>query len=255
MTDDFLDNFQLQSPQPRSRWETVAVVAAIVVALAAVFSAVTQNQSHPLSADIFLGVVVFAVVFAVVVLCYRPVVTWNRRRILRDVRNRVAREAWPKLLRFEKRFEEFLSTNDSRNLRYIINEIGGLSDPELFKLCPPDYLNAFYPSLSSRHRAMKPVREQQFRVAADDFITMVFQYNEEYVLKPLARLKDSPRFTQLPPDARKYRMAAIEAFRERWVKFLGDLTEFVGEVNGDFGYEPYHEAIHANFEHPKTLAL
>lgn len=249
MTDDlFLNTLQHQDPQPHSRWDTVAL---IVAALAAVFSAVTQAQSHPVYAVAFLVLVAISVAF----LCYRPVAAWILNRKLHMLRNGLARKAWPEVLRFEKRFAEFINNNDPRNLRTIINDIGGRNDEELFKLCPPDYVNIFYPLLSSRHLLAKHVRELDFRISVNELIAMIASYNMEYVLKPMKRLKDNPRFTQLAPNDKQYREGAIEDFRERWVRFLDDLTEFVAARNNDFAYEPYHQAIPAFFERPKTLSL
>lgn len=248
MTDLFLDSLQHQDPQPRSRWDTVALV---VAALAAVFSAVTQGLSHPVFSVTFL--VLIALLVAVE--CYRPVASWNRTRKLLSRRNGVAQKAWPDFMRFEKRFAEFINNNDSRNLRMVINGICGQRDDHLEKICPPDYINVFYPLLSSRHAAVRDVRESEFRLALSEFVGMVASYNSEYVLRPLKRLTDSQRLTQLTPEMRKYPEGAIDEFRERWVRFLDDLTEFVAARNNDFGYEPYHEAMYANFDRPKKLSL
>lgn len=249
MADDlFLNSIQHQDPQPRSRWDTVAL---IVAALAAVFSAVTQAQSHPVYAIVFLVLVAIPVAF----LCYRPLSAWIARNKSSALRNGVARKAWPEVLRFEKRFAEFINNNDSRTLRTIINDLGGRNDQELFKVCPPDYVNTFYPMFSSRHVLLKHIEEPDFRIAVNELIAVVASYNTEYVFKPMERLKESPRFTQLAPNDRKYREAAIEDFRERWVRFLDDLTEFVAARNNDFGYEQYHEAIPVFFDRPKKLSL
>lgn len=249
MTDDlFLNTLQHRDPPSRSRWDTVAL---IVAALAAVFSAVTQAQSHPIYAVAFLVVVAILVAF----LCYRPLAEWALEQKMRARRNGVARKAWPDLLRFEKRFQGFINNDDSRNLRTIINDIGGRREEELFKLCPPDYVNTFYPILSNRRLLTRHVRESDFRIALNELIAMVASYNTEYVLKPVKRLKDNARFAQLVPSEKQYREEAIEDFRERWVRFLDDLTEFVAARNNDFEYEPYHEAISAFFERPKKLSL
>lgn len=102
---------------------------------------------------------------------------------------------------------------------------------------------------------MQDVRESEFRLAVSELVGMVASYNNEYVLRPLKRLTDSQRLTQLTPEMRKHPEGAIEDFRERWARFLDDLTEFVAARNNDFGYEPYHEAMHAYFERPKKLSL
>lgn len=247
MTNHFLDSFQHQDPQPRSRWETVWLA---VAAIASVFLAVTQGLSHPVFAGAFLLLIAIAIAFV----CYPPVAAWNRTRRMHARRNRVARKAWPAFLRFEKRFAEFINNNDSRNLRTVINGMCGQQNEQLEKICPPDYINVFYPLLSSRHAAVQGARELEFRLAVSELVGMVASYNSEYVLRPLKRLVSSPQFTQLIPDNKKHREGEIEEFRERWARFLDDLTEFVAERNNDFGYEPYHEAMHAYFERPKKLA-
>lgn len=246
--DDDLDfpGFQTHNPSPLSQWNTVA---AVVTALAAILSVVTQAKEHPIYADAFLALAALAVVSVV----YTPVVAWIRTRKMRARGNRIARESWPALQRFENRFAEFLSQNDSRNLRGIINEIVGRQDDELYKYCPPDYLNAFFPNLLGRHAGARRVWEPAFRSAVTEFSGMVASYNDEYVLKPLQRLRGSQRFQQLAPQDRKYREEAIEAFRERWVRFLDDFTEFVAARNNDLGYEPPHGAMNSYFERPKKL--
>ncbi|MGB6874551.1 MAG: hypothetical protein WBD87_00820 [Candidatus Acidiferrales bacterium] len=247
-TDDDLDSlgFQTRDSSPH-RSNTVAVV---VMALAAVLSAVTQAKDRPIYADAFLVLTALAVVFV----AYPPVVAWIRTRRLRAHRDRIARKSWPALRRLENRFAEFLSERDIRNLRYIINEIGGCQDAELYKYCPPDYLNEFFPSLLGRHAGARRVREPAFRSAVTEFVGMVASYNAEYVLRPLKQLRDGQRFQQLTPQDRKYREEAIEAFRERWVGFLDAFTEFVAACNDELGYEPHHEAIPAHFERPKKLS-
>ncbi len=244
-----LEEFGTPGPSPPSRqWESVALV---VTALAAVFSVVTQAKDKPG----YAATLAVAALLVAVSVYYRPVLTLARKRIRRAHRNRVARKLWPKFLGFERCFAEFLNNSDPRNLRYIINDVGGRSDDELFKLCPPDYLEVFYPILSSRHVLAKRVREQDFRIAATEFIATVASYNMEYVLKPMRRFKDSSRFAGLAPQDKQYREGAIEDFRERWVRFLDDFKQFLDTANNDFAYEPYHQAIPSYFERPKKFSL
>lgn len=236
----------LIEPEPRQpgRWEAFAVLVTALATLAVALAGAKPYVQALLAA---------ATVSIAAGQWYSPLRTRLRGQGLRARRTRVARKVWPEFLRLEKRFSEFLSDRDSRNLRYIINDIGGNNDEELFQVCPPDYLNVFYPILSSRHSQTKTVREANFRIAENELVSMVNAYNNDYVLRSLQRLKNSSRFTGLEPSIRKYREGAIEAFRERWVSFLDTLTEFVAARNDDLEYEPYHEAIHASFERPKKL--
>lgn len=247
MTDNSMEGIQFQNPQPRSRWETVWLA---IAAIASVFLAVTQGLSHPVFAGTFLLIIATAIAFV----CYPPVAAWNRTRRLHARRNRVARKAWPAFLRFEIRFAEFINNHDSRNLRTVINGMCGQQNDQLEKICPPDYINVFYPFLSSRHAAVRDIRELDFRLAVTELVGLAASYNSEYVLRPLKRLVSSQQFTQLAPDIRKNREGEIEDFRERWVGFIDDLTEFVAEQNIDFGYAQYHEAMYASFERPKKLS-
>lgn len=225
-------------------------VASIGTLLAAILAGVTQAKDHPVFAGLFLAL--GALAFSSV--AYTPVVTRIRARKLRARRDRVARKSWAALLRFEKRFSEFLNNQDSRNLRYIISDICNRNDSVLCNYCPPDYLNEFFPNLLSRHAGAQRIGESVFRSAVTEFTGMVASYNSEYVLRALKRFRESPRLQQLTPENRKYREEAIEEFRDRWVKFLDDFKEFVDTANGDLGYEAYHEALAASFERPKRPA-
>lgn len=231
--------------QQRSRWETFAPV---LTALATLALSLTGAKWYSQAS---LGV---ATLLIAAYLWYSPLRSFVQQRRLRARRTRVARNTWPEFQQLERRFSEFLSERNSKNLRYIINDIGGCNETELLKLCPPDYLNIFYPILARRHSQISDVGEEDFRVAPTELISMVSSYNTEYVLQSLERLKTSPRFTGLDPNLRKYREEAIEAFREQWVRFLDDLTIFVDARNAELEYDPYQPPIAAYFERPKKLA-
>jgi hypothetical protein len=90
--------------------------------------------------------------------------------------------------------------------------------------------------------------------AMSEFRGMVGSYNDDYVLGPLKGLKTAQLLSQQPPHSKQHWEEAIEDFRERWVRFLDDLKEFLEKSNNDLRYEPYHEAISTYFERPKKFS-
>ena len=56
-----------------------------------------------------------------------------------------------------------LNNNDRGNLRGILSDLCNQDPSKLTKLCPPDYINVFYPLLSNGHRGITTVRECGFR--------------------------------------------------------------------------------------------
>lgn len=233
-------------PRQPSRWEIFAVLVTALATLAVGFAGAKPYIQALLAA---------ATVLIAAGLWYAPLLAFLSVKRKRSRSNKIARKSWLALLRFERRFAEFLNAQDIRNLRYIINEISGRQDEELYKCCPPDYLGVFFSNLLGRHTEARRVREAAFRSAVTEFIAMVASYNSEYVLRPLQRLRGSQRFQQLPSQDRRYREEAIEAFRERWVLFLDNFAEFIAAYNDEVGYEPYHEAIPAYFDRPKRPAV
>jgi len=222
----------------------------VITALATVFSVVAQAKEKP----IYAGILAVTALLISASVYYRPVVALTRKAILRAHRNRVARKSWTEFLRFEKRFGNFINKNDTGNLRGILSAICNQNPDELTKLCPPDYVNVFYPLLSKRHEETTHVQEPDFRRAVSEFCAMVASYNTDYVLGPLRRLRDGQLFAQIPSQNKKHWEEGIEDFRERWVRFLDDFKEFVDKTNNELRYEPYHEAINSYFERPKKLS-
>lgn len=219
----------------------------MVTALAAVFSVFAQWKERP----VYAGILVTVALLVSVSVFYRPIVTFARGRALRTHRNRVALKLWPEFLRLEKRFGNFISKDDPGSLRSILSEVCNRNPDELAKLCPPDYLNYFYPLLSRRHEERTHKHETDLFRAMSELRGMVASYNDDYVLGPLKRLRDGQRLAQLPPHSQQHSEDGVEDFRERWVRFLDDFKEFLEKANNDLGYEPFHEAISTYFERPK----
>jgi hypothetical protein len=237
-----------QTSPPPKRWESVALV---ITAVAAVFSVVSQWRGRPVYATILVAVAVLAAIS----LFYEPVVTFGRKRIQRVRRNRAAHKLWPEFQLLEKRFVNFLNKDDQANLRGLLSEVCNRNPDDLAKLCPPDYLNDFCPLLARRHEEMNHNRESDLYLALSEFCTMVASYNNNYVLGPLKRLKNSQLLAQFSAQSKQHYEEAIEASREQWVGFLDKCKDFLEKANNDLGYEPYHEAISTHFERPKKFSL
>jgi hypothetical protein len=236
-------DFEPAEPRQPSRLETLAFLVTAAATLVAVL-----KGARPLIQILLSATALLIAIF----LWHSSLSSAVREWRLRRRRTRKARAARPEFLRLEQRLSEFLSERDYRNLRHIINDIGGCNNEELFKICPPDYLNVFSPFLFRRHSWTKHAGGTKFLIAVNELVAMTASYNDDYVLQPLKRLKTSPRFTGLEPNARKYKEETIEAFRERWVKFLDDVTEFVAARKIDSAYN-HDELAVPHFTRPNKL--
>ncbi len=237
-----------QTSPPAKRWESVALV---ITAVATLFSVIAQGKQKPMYATILVAIALLAVVSVF----YAPVMAFGRKRIQRGRRNRSAQKLWPEFQLLEKQFVKFLNKDDSANLRGIFSEVCNRNPDELAKLCPPDYLNDFCPLLTRRHDELNHRRESNFVLALSEFRMMVASYNDDYVLWPLKRIKNGQFVAQFPSHSKQHYEEGIEDFRERWVGFLDNCTEFLEKANNDFGYEPYHEAISTYFHRPKKFSF
>lgn len=239
-----LSGFGDTAPRQPSRWETFAALLTALATLAVVLTGAKPYVQ---------GLLAAATVLIAAGLWYSPFSALVRGTRMRAHRNRIARKSWPAFLRLEVRFTGFVNNNDSSNLRGIISAICNSNPQETAKLCPPDYIDTFLPLISGRHSDVRRPGELEFRRCISEFCATVGSFNREYVLATLKRLAESSMFVGLPAQMRDYHEKAIEDFRERWVRFLDDLKEFVDRLNVEFKYEPYHQAIQSYFERPKKL--
>lgn len=240
-----LSGFEAPSPRQPSRWEAFAVLITALATLAVVVTGAKPYVQALLAA---------ATVLIAAGLWYSPLVTFACEKRAHARRDRIARKSWPEFLRLERRFAAFVNTNDSSNLRGIISAICSSNPQNVAKLSPPDYIDTFFPLISERHNGVKRVSEQEFRQCVLEFCATVGSFNREYVLGPLKRIAESSVFMTLPASTRDYHEKGIEDFRERWVRLLDDLKEFVERLNGEFKYEPYHQAMNAYFERPRKFS-
>lgn len=234
-------------PNPPNPWQ---VISSIVAALVATASLITQWKGNRLLAFALVAIALVAAISAF----YRPLAASARKLVQNLRRNRVARRSWQEFLRFEKRFGAFLNENDTINLRNIISEICGKNQDEVAKVCGPDYLNDYYGLIHMRHLKKKsPENNTSFRFALAELHQMVCSYNRDYVLDPFRRINGIPVLGQLQPHAREHYQEGMKQFRERWVRFLDDIKEFLDKTNHDLQYGDYREEIGTYFEYPKPL--
>jgi hypothetical protein len=209
-------------PTPPNPWQVISWVVTAIVATA---SLITQWKRNRLLAYILVAVAVVAAISTF----YRPLAVSTRKYLQSLRRNRVARRSWQEFLRVEKRFGAFLNENDTLNLRNIISEIHGRNPDEVSKACGPDYLNDYYGLIHMRH-LKKPARTNTaFHLALTELHQMTCSYNRDYVLDPFRRLNGSAVLGQLQPHARDHYQERAKQFRERWVRFLDDFKEFLGQ--------------------------
>src|SRR5260370_23557474 len=219
-------------------------MSAVVTALAAPAGLITQWKGNRLLAFMLAAIALVAAVSTF----YRPLAAWTRKYLRNLRRNRIARRSWQEVLRVEKRFGAFLNENDTVNLRSIISEICGKNPEEVAKVCGPDYLTDYYGLIHMRHLKESLKAHAAFRAALAELHQMVCSYNRDYVLDPFRRLNGIPVLGQLQPNAREHYKERTKQFRERWVRFLDDFTEFLDKTNHDLRYDDYREATGPSFE-------
>ena len=231
---------------PPNPWQ---IISSVVAALAAVASLITQWKGNRTLAYVLVAVALIAASS----ILYRPIAARAHKYLTNSRRGRVARRVWPEFLRIENRLGMFLNKNDMTNLRNILAELHGRQEEAVNKLCGPDYLPDYYALFRERHVTGSARNGFSFYPALSELHHMVYSYNQDYALEPLRRLKAEPIILQqLHPRVREDTEERIKAFREKWVRFLDDYTEFTDKTNHELRYD-YQEAIGTYFERPKTL--
>jgi len=232
-------------PTPPNPWQ---VISWVVTALVATASLITQWKGNRLLAFVLVAIALVAAASTF----YRSLAVRSGKYVQNLRRNRAARRSWQEFLRVEKRFGTFLNENDTLNLRNIISEIHGRNPDEVSKVCGPDYLNDYYGLIYMRHLKRRARTNTAFHLALTELHQMTCSYNRDYVLDPFRRLNGSIVIAQLQPHAREHYQERTKQFRERWVRFLDDLKEFLDKTNHELRYD-HHEAIGTYFEYPKPL--
>jgi len=242
-----LSTFKEQWTKPPSSTAQAGIqtTAAIVVALAAVFAVVAQSKDNPKLAGalVVLSLVVVGLAFG-----SRMIAFFQVRRV-RAVRDKAARAQHSELLRFARRFAQFTNTGDYTNIRPIIFSLCGNNAEKCAELCPPDYMRDLFPLFVQHLEARPSENESQFLLAAQELYGIVASYNRHYVTEPFERMRMKrwaiphsslvpelgPWLASLPLGHQDSAGRQIEDSRERWVRFLDDMKQWLEEVNQSFG--------------------
>lgn len=89
-----------------------------------------------------------------------------------------------------------------------------------------------------------------------NIISEICSKNQDEVAKvcgPDYLINGIPVLGQLQPHAREHYQERMKQFRERWVRFLDDIKEFLDKTNHDLRYGDYREEVGTYFEYPKPL--
>jgi len=223
----------------------IQTTATIVVALAAVFAVIVQSKDNPKFAG---ALVVLALAVVGWAFGSRVIVSFQIRGV-RTARDKAARAQHSELLRFAKRFAQFTSATDCTNIRPSIFSLCGNNVEKCAELCPPDYMKDLFPLFLQHLEAHPSDNVSQFLLAAQELKGLVASYNRYYVTEPFERMRMKrwaiPNSSLVPelgswiaslPLAHQDNAGRqIEDSRERWVRFLDDMRQWLEEVNGSFG--------------------
>ncbi|PYU53186.1 MAG: hypothetical protein DMG48_02845 [Acidobacteria bacterium] len=236
----------------------IQTTAAIVVALATVFAVIVQSKDNPKFAG---ALVVLALAVVGWAFGSRVIASLQTRRV-RVARDSAARTEYKELLRFARRFAQFTNTGDRTNIRPIIFSLCGNNAEKCAELCPPDYMRDLFPLFVQHLETRQSENESQFLLAAHELYGLVASYNRYYVTEPFERMRmkrwaipnSSPVpelgtwIASLPLGHQESAGREIEDSRERWVRFLDDMKQWLERVNESFG-----ASLPVWFERPHKL--
>lgn len=247
----------------------IQTAATLVVAVAAVFSVLAQSKDNPRLAWalIFVALLVAGSTFS------KPVIDFVRERKLRTVRNKAAKDHYVELLQFSRRFAKFVASGDPSNLRNIIFNLCDNYIDKHAMICSPDYLREIFPHFQGRITREPPVSAARFYETLSELYCLVATYNRDYVIEPFRRMRSNlwpripsvierliegtdlskpdlgPWLASFPEQKKDDAVRRIEDFRERWVSFLDDFSQYLENVNESAGL--YN--LPTYFERPQKL--
>ncbi len=223
--------------QPPARKPTAFdVLAKLVIPLLAVVVAAVGRQ--PVFFWVLAGVLAVSVAVSVCPWLFYRLRDWAGDR--RD--QRLARQAFPQLRKFARRFCEFAASPHSRNdtlHAIVLQELcgGNSTDLEKFHMVPVQVLTPLADLLHSRlepqHGSLTDLRD-----AVDEMNVLIRSYTD-YCVDPI--------FSNFPQDARPRLSdrvkSSLESFRERFVEFLNDYDKFLEGLAESFNrprINPYY---------------
>jgi hypothetical protein len=249
---------QRESPAGSSH-NTVQTIAAVVVALATVFSVFTQSQNNP---KLAIELVALSIVTMLVIgggpFIMRKI-RFARVRKGQAARDLIALNKYDDLLRLARQFGRFANSQDANNILQIIRSNCGNNVDRAAEIIPPDYMTSLFPVFLQQLETHRAENETQFLKAAEQLHTVVAAYNRDYVSEPFRRMRmkrwmianpsvvhealgntdpgnpnQSNWLLSLPLQYQENAVRQIEDFRERWAKFLDELTQWLERLNETF---------------------
>lgn len=235
----------------------------VVVAVASIPSIVLFQKDYPRLSLTLLLLPAIALVWAL-----GPSIRTGIGQALALLRHQLL--AWrntESLRSFAARFSQFVDPNRSDTLRDIAFRISGNNWEETYKIIPPNYIHdwfhCFQVDLESRI-----FRFRRFARLTQHFTWIVNRYNQDYVLRARAKLRQYYQFPsspqslpEIPADQigrpQEYEIKQLsdhyrdelDFFRERYVRFLYDLQQWLNNLNNKLGPRSRTHFMDY-FEHP-----
>jgi hypothetical protein len=261
--------FRQDEPEPpaqSSLQTSVQTIAGVVTALAAV---VAQFTSH--NRVVWAVALASAAIVVVAGGLGNRLVARLRQWKAKSSRNKVARGQHAELMRFVTRFAQFADAQNQSNIRQIIFTFGGNNEERCREIFPPDYMNGVVPLFVKSLETRPPTNAREFLLALEQLHALIASYNDNYVLEPFRRMRAKrwrlpptmdaklgitrpadpslgTWFETLPPTFPEAARPKIKDFRERWVRFLDDTTQWIDRVGEELG-----QPLPSYFERPQEL--
>lgn len=205
--------------QPSDSLSRIGQIVNIVVGISAIVTAIAAAKGGP---TYLVWILVGVAVLLFVSTTYKPVAMRIHLRSERRKDEQVARDNWKELRNLVHRFGDFVSTQNSNTLHYII--MHDISDPTRTRLSERIVSNnLFYGFWHSFMRQIdrEPISLAELAYAVEEFYHLVGQYNN-YCIEPI--------FERLSPDLRQQiteeMKTKLNTFRERYGHFGNDFMAF-----------------------------
>lgn len=234
-----------QQEPPRKPTTSEVLATLIVPALSLVATIVALQRDQRIIAWLLLGVLFlsFAVGF------YSSVKSRVRESIADGRDQRLARRSFSEFRNFVRRFDEFAAAPSSRTdtlHAIVLGELcgGSSSNLEKFRIVPAELFHPF--SLQLRSRVDQQQRNLRNLLHGLEELSLLTRSYTRYCVLPM--------FDEFPQDLRpsltERAKSNLESFRERYVRFLDDYSEYLDSLAQSFSkprIEPHY------FPRPKPL--
>jgi hypothetical protein len=213
------------SPEPTIRKRSsFEYIASLGLPAMAIIATLVSGGNHP---KILLALVV-AVFLSVGVVFYPSITVLVRTWRARKRAERLAREAFPDLRRFVRRFADFVDGRQNNTLHYMVqNDLCQGDGAILNKLALPDMgiWSGFRDFFANRMEQEAPTLSN-LRRGMEEFHHLVGTYNNQCVTAIFERLPRELK-ADMPPRAK----SNLNSLQQRFSSFLSDYQDFAKDLS------------------------